>query len=89
MTNRNPPPVSLKARQKQVEEVLTCLGGPTAAARLVGVGPSAASNWLRVGRFPARTYVQMLALLRAAKVDPLPPMALWGMRDHDPGRGKK
>jgi DNA-binding transcriptional regulator YdaS (Cro superfamily) len=66
-----------KLRRKQVSNLVDALGGTCQLARLVGVVPSAVSNWKREGRFPARLYVQMRRKLRARGVTV--DNHLWGM----------
>lgn len=39
-----------------VGEVFALFGGTTAAAQVLGVLPSAASNWKKKGMFPEHTY---------------------------------
>jgi hypothetical protein len=76
--------MSLKLRRLQVAEIIAQLGGPTKLARLIGVVPSAASNWLRSGRLPARTYLELAEQLHKKGLEA--PPALWGMKG---GGGKE
>ena len=41
---------------KTVSDVIDSLGGTTKAAAILGVGPSAVSNWKATGEFPARLH---------------------------------
>jgi hypothetical protein len=66
--------VPLKQRQKQVDHLVEELGGTCEVAQLMGVVPSAVSNWRRAGQFPARTYLPLATRLKVA-----PPAYLWGM----------
>jgi transposase-like protein len=69
-----------KDRRRQVDRLIDELGGTCAVAQMLGVVPSAVSNWRRLGRFPSRTYVQLATRLRS-----VPPAYLWNMN----GRGKR
>jgi DNA-binding transcriptional regulator YdaS (Cro superfamily) len=67
----------LKTRQVMVGDLVRALGGGSAVARVIGVSPSAVSNWQRLGRFPARTYLQIRRRLKAKGKNA--PEQLWGM----------
>lgn len=62
-------------------DVIKALGGRTAVARLVGVVPTAVSNWKKSGRIARSTYPLMTAALRA--VGKTAPASLWGMKGAD------
>jgi hypothetical protein len=66
-----------ESRREQVASLIQVLGGTSALARLVDVVPSAVSNWRRLGRFPARLYLQMRDELADRGV--LAERHLWGM----------
>jgi hypothetical protein len=68
----------MKARQKLVANLVDLLGGTAAVAREFDVVPSAVSNWKRVGRFPARTYVHIVHKLQGKGI--FPPSYLWSMK---------
>lgn len=40
-----------------VDEVIEAVGGPAGAAALVGVGPSAVSNWRSRGEIPSENFL--------------------------------
>jgi hypothetical protein len=66
-----------ESRREQVASLIQVLGGTSALARLVDVVPSAVSNWRRLGRFPARLYLQMRDELADRGV--FAERHLWGM----------
>lgn len=79
--------ISHKARQQQVDEIILALGGNNNLASILGVVPSAISNWRRSGRFPSNTYFEMTAQLRNNRIIELSseaPFYLWGMRRGQP-----
>ena len=55
---------NLRARQAIISEVIRTLGGTKAVADMFDVVPSAVSNWRSLGRFPARTYMQLTRKLK-------------------------
>jgi hypothetical protein len=67
-----------KARSKTVAGLVDALGGTTAVAREFKVVPSAVSNWKKIGRFPARTYVQITHRLQDKGI--FAPSNLWDMK---------
>ena len=48
-----------KSTLATAKEVVDELGGPTAAARYLGVVPSAVTNWLRHGRIPPHWSIKL------------------------------
>lgn len=58
-------------------EAILALGGYTAVAKLMGVGPKAVSNWYTRG-LPPDTYAALSAALRARGFEAAP--ALWRQR---------
>jgi hypothetical protein len=54
-----------KTRNMSISEVFTVLGGTTAVARALNVGPSTASEMKRRGRIPAEYWRDLLLAARA------------------------
>ena len=52
-----------------VEEVIEALGGPSATASLVGLGPSAISNWSARGKISPNKFLIIKAALAALGKD--------------------
>lgn len=52
-----------------VEDVITALGGPSATASLVGLGPSAISNWSARGKIAPDKFLIIKAALGALGKD--------------------
>lgn len=61
------------------DEVIAALGGRGEVAKLVGVTPTAVSNWNKQGRFASNTYALMIDALNARGRTASP--ALWGMKE--------
>jgi len=40
-------------------ELIQALGGTASVAKLLGIGPSAVSNWKAAGRIPPRWYLRL------------------------------
>ncbi len=47
----------MRKNLRTVRQVLDVLGGSTETAKVCGVTPAAASNWLAVGTIPAKHYL--------------------------------
>jgi len=82
MRVNNLPP--LRMRQKQVGAIIDELGGTSHVAKMLGVQPSAVSNWRRDGRLPARTYLPLIDRLKGSDIVLFG--YLWGMADITVGR---
>lgn len=56
-----------------VEDVIAALGGPSATAQIVGLGPSAISNWSARGKIAPDKFLIIKAALAAVgkDVDPI------------------
>jgi hypothetical protein len=65
-----------KARQDMVADYVQRMGGTNIVAGLVNVVPSAVSNWVTRGSFPAYTYTKLLNQLKSP-----PPAYLFGMEE--------
>lgn len=61
-----------------VTDLVRALGGPTKVAGAFNVGPSAVSNWQRLGRFPSHTFIRLTEQLRRKGIEA--PPGLWGMQ---------
>jgi hypothetical protein len=68
----------MKARSKTVSELIDALGGTTAVAIELDIVPSAVSNWKKAGKFPANTYIKLIAMLQDKGI--FPPPHLWDMK---------
>ena len=66
-------------RLTTIDAVIAALGGRVPAGRLVGVGPTAVSNWKKAGRIARNTYPIMMDALRRG--DMTAPASLWGMKE--------
>ena len=71
------PRPNLNQRRNEIDEIILGLGGTVVVAKLAGVVPSAVSNWRRLGRFPARTYILFSGRLAGMKKSA--PGYLWGL----------
>jgi hypothetical protein len=65
-------------KRATVAELIDMLGGSSKVAREFGIGPSAVSNWKRIGRFPSHSYFKLTEQLKRKGIEASP--ALWGMR---------
>lgn len=70
--------MSNNKQRATVADLVRTLGGSSAVAREFGIGPSAVSNWIRIGRFPSHTYFKLAEQLKRQGIEASP--ALWGMR---------
>lgn len=62
-----------------IDEVIEVLGGRVRAAYMVGVGPSAVSNWKKAGRIARSAYSIHIEALHAQGMTA--PKSLWGMKE--------
>ena len=63
---------------KTTSAIIDALGGTSQVAHLTGRRLTQVSNWRRMERFPANTFLTMAAALKAAGC--AAPPALWGMK---------
>ena len=52
-----------------ISHIVDAFGGTCAMAMAFGVGPSAVSNWKRIGRFPARLHYRIAKVAKARGID--------------------
>lgn len=62
----------LRRTLQSVKEVVRTLGGTSAAAALLGIGPSAITNWIASGCIPPARYIDLDRALspRGFEIDP-------------------